>query len=172
MNGMWRGGRLSEQTVQPVWFNTPLEYAAALDTLLQTAQRGIRIYDWDLSDGGYAQPARIQLLNDFCKQSPGRQARILLADSEWLTRYAGQLMQLLTVWGHVLEIRVRENEPPPAQDCFVLVDDYGALKRFDKDHPKGVMYLHSRGDVVDLGLRFDSEWERAPGLVSAHTLGL
>jgi hypothetical protein len=163
---------MPETQTNVIRFNTPLEYAAALDKLLQTAQRSIRIYDWDLSDGGYALPERIQLLKDFCKQGPVRQARILLADSEWLTRYAGQLMQLLKVWGHVLEIRVRENEPPPAQDCFVLVDDYGALKRFDKDHTKGVMTLHSRSDVVDLGLRFDSEWERAPGLVSAHTLGL
>lgn len=177
MSGIWRGGPMPETRPEAIWFNTPNEYVNALDTLLKTAQRSIRIYDWDLSDGGYAPPERVQLLNDFCKQGTGgqnpvRQARILLADSEWLTRYAGRLMQLLKVWGHVLEIRVRENEPPPAQDCFVLADDYGALKRFDKDYPKGVMYLHSRSDVVDLGLRFDSEWERAPGLISAHTLGL
>jgi hypothetical protein len=154
------------------FFDTPLEYASALDVLLQTAQRNIRIYDWDLSDGSYTRPERIQLLSDFCKQGTGRQVRILLADSEWLTRHAGQLMQLLSVWGHVLEVRVRENDPPPAPDCFVLVDDYGVLKRFDKDHTKGVMRTDSRSDVVDLGLRFDSEWERAPGIVSAHTLGL
>lgn len=162
----------ADTPVEPIWFNTPLEYAAVLDMLLQTAQRNIRIYDWDLSDGNYTNPERIQLLKDFCKQAGGRKARILLADSAWLSRYAGQLMQLLSVWGHVLEIRVRDNEPPPAQDCFVLVDDYGVLKRFDKANPKGVMYLHSRSDVVDLGLRFDSEWARASGVVSAHTLGL
>ena len=153
-------------------FDTPLEYAAALDALLKSAQHSIRIYDWSLSDGSYTSPERIRLLNDFCKQGTGRQIRILLADSEWLTRYAGQLMQLLKVWGHVLQIRVRESDPPPAQDCFVLTDDYGVLKRFDKDNTKGVMYLRSRSDVVDLGIRFDSEWERASGVISAHTLGL
>ncbi len=154
------------------WFNTPTEYAVALDTLLQTAQRSIRIYDWNLADGHYTSPQRIQLLNDFCKQGTGRQIRILLADGEWLVRYAGQLMQLLTAWGHVLQIRVRENDPPPAQDCFVLIDDSGVLKRFDKDTHHGVMYPNSRADIVDLGIRFDSEWQRAPGKVSAHTLGL
>jgi hypothetical protein len=157
---------------EAVWFNTPVEYADALDKLLGQASRSIRIYDWDLSDGGYEQSPRIERLNDFCKQGNGRQIRILLADDAWLTRYAGQLMHLLTVWGHVLEIRVRDSEPPPAQDCFVLVDDHGVLKRFDKDNTKGIMRVDARGDIVDLGIRFDSEWERAPGRVTPRALGL
>ena len=154
------------------WFETPVEYAAALDSLLQQASHQIRIYDWDLSDGGYKQSARIDILNRFCRQGIGHQVRILLADDAYLTRYAGQMMHLLTVWGHVLEIRVRDSEPPPAQDCFVLVDESGALKRFDKDMTKGVMRLDSWGDVIDLGIRFDSEWERAPGRVTPRALGL
>lgn len=157
---------------EAVWFNTPAEYSDALDKLMGQASRGIRIYDWDLSDGAYEQPARIRLLNDFCKHGNGKLIRILLADDAWLTRHAGQLMHLLSVWGHVMEIRVRDSEPPPAQDCFVLVDDHGVLKRFDKDDTKGVMRLDARGDVVDLGIRFDSEWEHAPGRVSPRTLGL
>lgn len=155
-----------------VWFNTPVEYADALDSLIGRASRSIRIYDWDLSDGGYEHPRRIEILNDFCKPGIGRQIRILLADDNYLTRNAGQMMQLLTVWGHVLEIRVRDSEPPPAQDCFVLADDYVVLKRFDKDTTKGVMRLDARCDVVDLGIRFDSEWERASGKVASRTLGL
>lgn len=154
------------------WFETPVEYADALDTLLRQAARRIRIYDWDLSDGGYTQPARIDILNQFCQQGTGRQVQILLADDTYLIRHAGQMMHLLSVWGHVLEVRVRDSEPPPAQDCFVLVDDAGVLKRFEKDGTKGVMRLDSRGDVIDLGIRFDSEWERAPGRVSPRTLGL
>ncbi len=155
-----------------VWFNTPLEYANALDTLLVHASRSIRIYDWDLADGGYERPERIAHLKNFCKQGSGRKILVLLADDAWLTRHAGQLMHLLMVWGHVMEIRVRDSEPPPAQDCFALVDDYGVLKRFDKDNTKGVTRLDSRGDVVDLGIRFDSEWERAPGRVTPRALGL
>jgi hypothetical protein len=153
-------------------FETPPDYVTALNTLLSSANRLIRIYDWDLSDGGYESSARIELLNEFCKQGLGREVRILLADDTYLKRYAGQMMQLLSVWGHVLHIRVRDSEPPPAHDCFVLVDDRGVLKRFDKDQTKGVMRLDSRGDVVDLGIRFDSEWGRAAGRVSSHTLGL
>lgn len=157
---------------EAVWFNTPVEYAEALDSLLAQARRSIRIYDWDLSDGGYERPARIELLRAFCKQGMGRQIRILLADDTFLTRHANQMMQLLAIWGHVLEIRVRDSDPPPAEDCFVLVDETGVLKRFDKDATKGVMRPDSRGDVVDLGIRFDSEWERAPGRVTTRTLGL
>ena len=154
------------------WFETPVEYADALDSLLADAARRIRIYDWDLADGGYEKPARIEILNRFCHHGMGRQIQILLADDSYLTRHAGQLMHLLTVWGHVLEVRVRDSEPPPAQDCFVLVDDAGVIKRFDKEMTKGVMRLDARGDVVDLGIRFDTEWERAPGRVSARNLGL
>lgn len=154
------------------FFETPPDYVAALNTLLSGAQRQIRIYDWDLSDGGYEAPARIELLNEFCKQGLGREVKILLADDGYLKRDAGQLMRLITVWGHVLHVRVRPAEPAPAHDCFVLVDDKGALKRFDKDQAKGVMRLDSRADVVDLGLRFDGEWGRAERRVSAHTLGL
>ena len=154
------------------FFETPPGYVNALDTLLAEAKRLIRIYDWDLSDGGYASSARIELLAGFCKQGPGHEIRILLAEDGWLTSHGGQMMRLLSVWGHVLQIRVRDSEPPPATDCFVLVDDKGVLKRFDKDQAKGVMRLDSRSDVIDLGIRFDSEWDRAERRVSAHTLGL
>lgn len=154
------------------WFETPPDYVSALNTLLAGARRQIRIYDWDLSDGGYEAPARIELLNAFCKQGTGHEAKILLANDGYLKRQGGQIMHLLSVWGHILHVRVRPAEPPPAHDCFVLVDDKGALKRFDKDQTKGVMRLDSRSDVVDLGLRFDSEWDRAERRVSAHTLGL
>ena len=82
------------------------------------------------------------------------------------------MMRLLSVWGHVLQIRVRDSEPPPATDCFVLVDEKGVLKRFDKEQARGIMRLDSRAEVVDLGIRFDSEWDRAERRVSAHTLGL
>lgn len=153
------------------FFETPPDYVNALNTLLSSAHRLIRIYDWDLSDGGYETPARIELLNEFCKQTQGREVRILLADDAWLKRHGGQMMRLLSMWGHLLHVRVRANEPPPAKDCFVLVDDYGALKRFDKDQTKGVMRMDSRSDVVALGIRFDAEWGRAEGR-SAHTLGL
>ena len=154
------------------WFETPPDYVSALNTLLAQANRLVRIYDWDLFGGGYETPARIQLLTDFCKVGMGRQVRILLADDAYLKRDAGQMMNLVRVWGHVLQVRVRDSEPSPATDCFVLVDERGALKRFDKDNAKGVMYPNSRSDVVDLGLRFDSEWDRAPKRVSAYTLGL
>jgi hypothetical protein len=154
------------------FFETPPDYISSLNALLSSASRLIRIYDWDLSDGGYETPARIELLNEFCKQAQGREVRILLADDTYLKRHGGQMMHLLSVWGHLLHMRVRSSEPPPAHDCFVLVDDHGVLKRFDKDQAKGVMRPDSRSDVVDLGIRFDSEWGRAAGRVSAHTLGL
>lgn len=153
-------------------FETPPDYVSALNTLLPGATRLIRIYDWDLSDGGYETPARIEFLNDFCKQGLRREIRILLADDTYLSRHAGQLMRLLSVWGHVLHVRVRGAEPPPARDSFVLTDDKGMLKRHDKDETRGIMRLDSRGDVAELAIRFDSEWERAERRVSAHTLGL
>lgn len=154
------------------WFETPPDYVNALNTLLAQANRLVRIYDWDLSDGGYETPARIQLMSDFCKAGLGRRVRILLADDSYLKRDAGQVMNLIKTWSHVLQVRVRDTDPPPATDSFVLVDERGALKRFEKDNARGVMYLDSRGDVVDLGLRFDAEWDRASKRVSAHTLGL
>lgn len=155
-----------------IWFETPPDYAHALNMLLSQAHRLVRIYDWDLSDGGYETPARIQLLTDFCKHGAGRQVRVLLADDNYLKRHAGQMMSLLKTWGHVLQVRVRDSEPSPATDCFVLVDEHGALKRFEKDNARGVMYPDSRADVVALGLRFDAEWDRAPNRVSSYTFGL
>jgi len=151
-------------------FETPPDYANALNAVLQSAAHLIRIYDWDLSDGGYESPARIELLKESCKQ--GRTIKILLADDTYLRRHAGQMMRLLSVWGHVLHVRVRESEPPPAHDSFVLADDKGVLKRHDKDETKGLARLDARGDVAELALRFDGEWGRASRQVSAHTLGL
>lgn len=155
---------------ETIKFETPPDYVNALNALLQSATHLIRIYDWDLSDGAYESPARIDLLGDFCKQ--GRTVKILLADDTYLRRHAGQMMRLLSVWGHVLHVRVRDSEPPPARDSFVLADDKGVLKRYDKDETKGLMRVDARGDVAELAVRFDGEWGRAAGRVSAHTLGL
>lgn len=157
---------------EATFFETPPDYAAALDALIAAARRRIRIYDWDLADGGYETAARIGLLTDFCKKGAGHEIKILLADDGYLRGHAGQLMRLLSVWGHVLEARVRPGEPEPARDCFVLVDENGVLKRFDRDETRGLVRLDSRADVVALGLRFDAEWDRAERRVSAHTLGL
>ena len=151
-------------------FETPPDYVGALNALLASATHLIRIYDWDLSDGGYEATARIELLRDFCKR--GRTTKILLADDAYLRHDAGQLMRLLSTWGHVLQIRLRDSEPPPAHDSFVLADDKGVLKRYDKDETRGLMRLDARGDVAELALRFDGEWGRASRRVSAHTLGL
>lgn len=151
-------------------FETPTDYVNALNAVLQSATHLIRIYDWDLSDGGYEAPARIELLKEFCKQK--RTIKILLADDAYLRRDAGQMMRLLSVWGHALHVRVRDAEPPPAHDSFVLADDKGVLKRYDKDETRGLARLDARGDVAELGMRFDSEWGRASRRVSAHTLGL
>jgi hypothetical protein len=157
---------------ETIRFETPPDYVSALNALLPSAAHLIRIYDWDLSDGGYETPGRIEMLGDFCKLGGVRSVKILLADDTYLKRHAGQMMRLLSVWGHMLHVRVRDSEPPPAHDCFVLADDKGVLKRYDKDETKGLMRLEARGDVAELGIRFDAEWGRASKRVSAHTLGL
>jgi hypothetical protein len=54
----------------------------------------------------------------------------------------------------------------------VLADDKGVLKRYDKDETRGLMRPDARGDAAELAIRFDGEWGRATGRVSAHTLGL
>lgn len=153
-------------------FETPPDYVNALNTLLPTATHLIRIYDWDLSDGGYETPARIEMLGDFCKLGGVRSVKILLADDTYLKRRGGQMMRLLSTWGHVLQIRVRDSDPPPAHDSFVLVDQKGLLKRYDKDNAKGLMNPDARGEVAELGIRFDAEWGRAAGRVSARAIGL
>lgn len=155
---------------EAIRFETPPDYVKALDTLLASATHLVRIYDWDLSDGGYESPARIELIKEFCKQ--GRTIKILLADDAYLRRDAGQMMRLLSVWGHALHVRVRDSDPPPAHDTFVLADDKGVLKRHDKNETRGLMRLDARGDVSELAVRFDGEWGRASRRVSAHTLGL
>ncbi len=155
---------------ETIKFETPPDYLNALSALLPSATHLIRIYDWDLSDGGYETPARIEFIKEFCKQ--GRTIKILLADDTYLRQHAGQLMRLLSVWGHVLHVRVRDSEPPPAHDTFVLADDKGVLKRYDKNEAKGLMRLDARGDVAELAIRFDGEWGRASRRVSGHTLGL
>ncbi|MEW6132188.1 MAG: hypothetical protein AB1591_03345 [Pseudomonadota bacterium] len=153
-------------------FETPPDYVSALNALLPTATHLIRIYDWDLSDGGYETPERIEMLGDFCKLGGVRSVKILLADGSYLKRHGGQMMRLLSTWGNVLQVRVRDSDPPPATDCFVLIDQKGLLKRYDKDNAKGLMNPDARGEVAELGIRFDAEWGRSAGRVSARTVGL
>jgi hypothetical protein len=153
-------------------FETPAEFCVALDALLDSAQRHIRVYDIDLGLLDIDQPARHAHLRAFCLAGGGRRIELLLDDIARVTRDCPRLMQLVRDFGHVIEIRQADLDLPRPQQAFALADLRGALVRADKTVWHGTLRLDDPRTAANLSQQFEALWQRAPGGVSATTLGL
>lgn len=153
---------------------TPAEYRTALDQLLATAPRQLRIYDHDLELLALDAPPRHETLRALCVAGGGRRIDLLLDNISQVARTHPRLMQLVRDFGHVLDIRQSDADAdaPRPDQAFVLADRHGVLIRPDKLAVTGALHLDDAHRVASLHQSFDAMWQRARTQVSATTLGL
>jgi hypothetical protein len=152
--------------------DTPAEYRAALDQLLATDPRPLRIYDHDLDLLGLDALARHDTLRALCVAGGGRRIDILLDDISQVARAHPRLMQLVRDFGHVLDIRQADADAPRPDQAFVLAGRQSALVRPDKRAISGALHPGDTPLAVSLQQSFETLWQHAQTRVSATTLGL
>ena len=139
-------------------FDTEAAYRASIDSVLAAARRNIRILDQDLSRMQLDSPERSRLLAEFLRKSPEQRLLVALHDCTLLPTRMPRLMELLTRYPQVLEIRSIPDEFRHLADCHILVDETHGVRRFHSAQPRGAMILDDAAEIHPWWQRFDELW--------------
>ena len=145
---------------------------AAIDEVIASAQRVIKVFDVSLSNRGFNTPARAEMLRQFLVA--GRTHRLLVAlhETELLERENARLLALLRQFPMSIEIHRTVAQARTASDPFVVADDHSVWHQLHFDQPRAIVALHSPADALPIAQRFDEIWELSEPAVSATRLGL
>ena len=160
--------------------NTPIhqkldgvrEYEAALNTLLEQAQHKVRIFDFNLSDGGYNSPRRFELLQRFLLASPANRLEIVLHETDYHLRFCPRMMTLIKQFSHAIEVKQTGSEAQRAYDPFATTDRACHVHRFHYEDSRAVLALHDITGTEMLNGRFDEIWETSFPVAANTILGL
>ncbi|MDD5328881.1 MAG: hypothetical protein PHX38_02675 [Sulfuricella sp.] len=166
---------MTESIDEPVLLHRPLngirECSEALDSLIGTARRHLRIFDYNLEDGGYNSPHRLELLRAFLLEKRGNRLEVVLHDTDYLTRFCPRMLGLLRQFNHAVEIRETTAQAKSIYDPFAVADQANYVHRFHYDAPRALFALNDVAGSHALIKRFE-EIKPASEPISATMLGL
>jgi len=148
------------------------ESLEAIDAVIGSAQRNLRIFDITLGGRGFNAPARFDRLWKFFVSSRAHRLQIALHETEHLTRECPRLLMLLRQFPMSIEIHRTIAQARNAADPFVVADDHSVWHQLHHLQPRAVVALHSPADATPLLQRFGEIWDLSEPAVSATTLGL
>lgn len=147
-------------------------YEAATALLLAEAQHELKIFDPDLSRGGYQSLQVYDLLKSFMEKDRLNHVTIILHDSRFFSTQCPRLIDLMKRYTHAMTIYLTDERAQVAQDAFVLADRGDYLHRFHIDHAR---FKHSRDDEAaarPLHERFDQLLEVTHSKLGIAAVGL
>jgi hypothetical protein len=148
------------------------ESLAAIDEVVDSAQRVIKVFDISLSNRGFNSPARAEKLRRFLVAGRAHRLLIALHETDLLARENARLLALLRQFPMSIEIHRTIAQARSAQDPFVVADDHSVWHQQHWEQPRGIVAVHSPADALPIAQRFDEIWELSEPAVSATTLGL
>ncbi len=147
------------------------EYEAALDTILEKAQKTVRIFDNSLGRG-YNSPRRFELLRGFLLANPRNHLQIVVHEVQSLDRNCPRLLNLLRMHTHAIAIHETHLNAKAVYDPFAVADDLHYAHRFHFEEMRGQLALDDPIGTHAFIERFGEIWEASSPAVSAKTLGL
>lgn len=148
------------------------EIEAAINTVIPHAQRTLRIFDFNLENGGYNSPARFELFRNFLLESRVNRIDIAIHNSDYISRYCPRMLILLAQFSHAISIHLTNEEAKSVHDNFIIADHAHYIHRFHYDSPRAIIALHDPSGAIDLAKRFTEIWAKTTPAVFATTLGL
>ena len=147
-------------------------YEAAIDTIIQHAELELRIFDSDLSRGGYTSLKRFDALKEFLSRSRNSRLTIVLHKVDFFSIHCPRLMGLLKTYGHAISVCQTAEHARHANDPFIIADHRHYVHRFHVDDARLLLALNDPLGVNGLRERFDQLLEASSPAVFATTLGL
>jgi len=152
--------------------NGVAEYEEALDILIELARQHLRIFDYNLEDGGYNTLRRFELLRTFLLASRNNRLEIVLHDTDYLTRFCPRMINLFKQFSHAVTIMKTTPEAKSIYDPFAVADLTCYVHRFHYDDPHALLALNDVEGGHVLINRFAEIHEASAPAITATILGL
>jgi hypothetical protein len=147
-------------------------YIEAIDQVISRSGKTLRIFEYNLEEGGFNTAARFDQLRGFLLKNRQNRIMIILRDIDYLLRYCPRMITLLTQFSHAISIHQITPEAKGVYDPFVIGDDRHFVRRFHFDGPKGLLGLDDAVATRALLERFEEIWVASSPAVFSTTLGL
>jgi hypothetical protein len=148
-----------------------VEYAQALDELIENAAHTVRIFDKNIGRD-FNSPRRYELLRQLLLARRTNRVHIVLHETANITRDCPRLIPLLKQFSHALFVRQTLAAARQVYDPFAVADDARFVHRFHHEDRRGVATI---GDLIatrQLIKRFDEIWDASSPAPGATTVGL
>ena len=148
------------------------ESLAAIESVVDVAQRTLRVFDFTLANRGFNSPGLAGKLRDFIVGGRAHRLLIALHEPDALARECPRLLALLRQFPMSIEIHRTLGQARDATDPFIVADDHSVWHQLHFEQPRAIVAIHSPHDTLPLAQRFEEIWELSEPAVSATTLGL
>jgi hypothetical protein len=153
-------------------FDTPSDYAAALDRALALAAHEILVFDDNLALGNWGSVARVEMLRQFLLSHRRARLQIVVHETRHIEQSLPRLTGLLRPLSHKFEILKTIGEGRNARDGFTLVDNRHLVHRFHFDTKRGELSLDDPRKTAVLRERYNEILGFTESGVNATQLGL
>ena len=144
----------------------------AYDDVIALAQRHIKVFDTDLSSGGWNTAARCGALSSFLRRAPGARLDVIVHDTRWIESFAARIGTLLARHAHAMTVYRTGSAARAAMNPLVIVDDLHFVHRHHVDWPHGTLSIGSPERAKALVERFAEIWATGEPGVPGTVLGL
>jgi hypothetical protein len=172
MNDRTNPGIVSHPAGEPAHTSSLTESRLAINSVIGSARKIIRIFERDLGDAGFRDPDRIRLLESFVLAARGNSVRIVLHDTHNLDRDCARLMALFRRNAHAFTINRTVEAAGSATDALVIADEHSFWHRLHQDQPRVTFTIGDSIATAPLLHRFEEIWESSEPAVAATLLGL
>lgn len=149
-----------------------IEYQQALDTVIEHARHTLRIFDYDLHEGGYNAVQRYERLKRFLLGSTNNRLFVVLHSVDYVNRECPRMQNLLREHSYAVFIHQTNTEARMAYDPLLIADDLHYVHRFHYEQPRAELVLNDHKQTQPLLHRFEEIWHASTLAVTATTIGL
>ncbi len=144
----------------------------AQDELIALARHHIKLFDIDLSWGGWNGAARCEALSQFLRRDRAARLSVIVHDTHWLEASGARFCAVLRRHADAMTLYRTGTEARAAMDPLLIVDDLHFLHRQHIDWPRATLSIGNAERARPLVQRFDEIWETGEPGLSGSVLGL
>ena len=144
----------------------------AQDELIALARQHVKVFDVDLSWGGWHTASRCEALSQFLRHDRAARLSVIVHDTRWLEASGSRFTALLTRHAHAMTLYRTGSGARAAMDPLLIVDDLHFLHRQHIDWPRATLSIGNRQRAMPLVERFDEIWETGEPGLAGSVLGL
>jgi hypothetical protein len=148
------------------------EQVEAIDALVERATHSLRVFDVDLSQGGWNSPGRAERLGAFLRRTRGGRLEMIVHDTRYLEQSCPRLIALLRGFGHAMTVYRTGPDARSAMDPLTIADDRHFLHRFHVDGARAALAFDAPVAARPLVARFEEIWATGEPGLTGTVLGL